>query len=86
MADDITPDLLSLPWRVGTKNGRTLYAHAGTGASREDVMIGVMDTPELAAEVCLGHNHMLWSRRQVDGQLKARQAGSARPSLRRSQT
>ena len=52
MADDITPDLLSLPWRVGTKNGRTLYANAGTGASREDVMIGVLDSPELAAEAC----------------------------------
>ena len=56
MAVDIIPDPLSLPWRVGTKNGRTLYAHAGTGASREDVMIGVMDTPELAQAAVDAHN------------------------------
>jgi len=54
-----TLDLLSLPWRVGTKNGRTLYAYAGEWAAREDVMIGVMDTPELAAEVCAAHNERL---------------------------
>ena len=82
-----TPDPLSLPWRTGRHVGRTIYAQGGPEASREDdELIGVMDTPELAAEACAGHNHMLWSRRQVDGQLKARQAGSARPSLRRSQT
>lgn len=30
-------------WRVGTKVGRTLY--------RDDVLVGLMDSPELAAEV-----------------------------------
>lgn len=43
-------------WRVGTKVGRTLY--------RDDVLVGLMDTPELAAEVVAalsgqpcGHTH-----------------------------
>ena len=81
---DIIPDPLSLPWRVGRHEGRTIYAQGGAEASREDdELIGVMDTPELAAEACAAHNHMLRTRQQVDGRLKARQAGPARPSLRR---
>lgn len=72
MADE-TPDLLSLPWRVGRHVGRTIYAQGGAEASREDdELIGVMDSPLLAAEACAAHNE----------RLRARQTGTSRPSLR----
>lgn len=32
-----------MTWRVGTKLGRTLY--------RDEVLVGMVDTPELAAEI-----------------------------------
>jgi len=54
-----TLDLLSLPWRTGRSVGRTIYAQGGDSASREDALVGVMDTPELAAEACAGHNARL---------------------------
>jgi hypothetical protein len=60
MATEPAPDVLSLPWRVGRHVGRTIYAQGGPEASREDdELIGVMDTPELAAEACAGHNERL---------------------------
>jgi hypothetical protein len=42
-----------LPWRVGRRVGRTIYAVTGTG---DDVLIGVMDTRELAAAAVAAHN------------------------------
>lgn len=39
-----------VPWRVGRKVGRTVY-------NSEDVLIGVMDTQELAAIVVACVNH-----------------------------
>jgi hypothetical protein len=38
-------------WRVGRHVGRTVYLQAGSEPSDEDVLIGVMDTTELAIEV-----------------------------------
>lgn len=38
-------------WRVGRKVGRTIYLQLGPQPSDDDPLIGVMDTPELAAEV-----------------------------------
>ncbi len=38
-------------WRVGRKVGRTIYAQVGPEPSDDDVLIGVMDTPELALMV-----------------------------------
>jgi hypothetical protein len=38
------------PWRVGRSVGRTIYHMVGDKASKQDVLIGVMDTPELAAK------------------------------------
>ncbi len=35
-------------WRVGRKVGRTVYV--------DDVLVGIMDTPELAAEVVAAMN------------------------------
>lgn len=58
MAEPV-PDLLSLPWRTGRHVGRTVYAQSGPEASGDDLLIGVMDTPELAAEACGAHNRRL---------------------------
>lgn len=40
-----------LPWRVGRSVGRTIYQQIGPEPSKEDVLIGIMDTPELAYRV-----------------------------------
>lgn len=52
---ETAPVLPSLPWRTSNHNGRTLYAQAPGG----DVPIGMLDTPELAAEACEAHNYRL---------------------------
>jgi hypothetical protein len=46
----------ALFWRTG---GRTLFAQHGLLASDADELIGLMDTPELAAEVVAAHNDAL---------------------------
>jgi hypothetical protein len=46
-------------WRTGRHVGRTIYAQSGPEPSDEDVLIGVMDTRELAAEACEGRNMAL---------------------------
>jgi 6-pyruvoyltetrahydropterin/6-carboxytetrahydropterin synthase len=50
------PGAVSLPWRTGRRVGRTIYAQAGPEPSDDDLLIGVMDTPELAAEAVDAHN------------------------------
>lgn len=51
-------DYRQLDWRTGRKLVRTLYAV--TSDNWEDhPLIGVMDTPELATEAMLCHNHWL---------------------------
>jgi hypothetical protein len=50
----------ALPWRTGRHNGRTIYAQLGPEPDREvDVAIGMLDTPELAAEAVGAHNDRL---------------------------
>lgn len=62
MSDDPT----SLPWRVGRSVGRTIYAcPPGSEPRNGELLIGVMDSPELAVEAVDAHNHMLL-RRMVD--------------------
>jgi hypothetical protein len=39
------------PWRVGRKVGRTLYIQKSEDPADGDELIGMMDTPELAAQV-----------------------------------
>lgn len=46
-------------WRVGRHVGRTIYAVVGDEASRKDVLIGVMDTRDLATRAVLAHNALL---------------------------
>lgn len=48
-----------LPWRVGGKVGRTIYAVTVPGDQLGDVLIGMMDTRELAALVVDEHNAAL---------------------------
>jgi hypothetical protein len=43
-------------WRTGRKAGRTIYAQLGADPDDEDILIGVMDTPNLAREVVTEHN------------------------------
>lgn len=38
-------------WRVGRSVGRTLYIQIGEEGSKSDILIGMMDTPELAQNV-----------------------------------
>lgn len=54
----------AFPWRTGRKVGRTIYAQQGTEPSDDDPLIGVMDTPEIAAEAVLCHNILLSQGRQ----------------------
>lgn len=49
-------DPLDLRWRVGQPVGRTIYAVVGAEPSDDDVLIGMMDTAELAGEACTAHN------------------------------
>jgi hypothetical protein len=43
--------LSGAPMRVGRRVGRTLYLTLGGEASEEDLLVGVMDSPELAEYV-----------------------------------
>lgn len=44
-------------WRVGRKLGRTIYEAVGSEPSDADVLIGMMDTVELAESVVRAFNH-----------------------------
>lgn len=45
-----------LPWRVGRKVKRTIYAQVGPEPDDHDKLIGMMDTAELAAAAVRAHN------------------------------
>ena len=55
----MTGDHTAMTWRTGRKVGRTIYAQAGSFASDDDVLIGMMDTPELASAAVAAHNASL---------------------------
>lgn len=44
------------PLRQGTKLGRTLYFATGEGDKRRDTFCGVVETPEIAAQICRAVN------------------------------
>jgi len=52
-------DLLKMQWRVGRKLGRTIYAQLYPEPSDDDVLIGMFDSPRLAAECVRSHNAVL---------------------------
>lgn len=43
-------------WRTGRSVGRTVYRMVGAEAAKADILIGVMDTPDLAAQVVAAVN------------------------------
>lgn len=47
---------LTVRWRPGRKVGRTLYAMVGDEPSDDDILIGLVDSSELAAHICRDHN------------------------------
>lgn len=46
---------LAAPWRVGAKLGRTVYAQTGCHPGEADTLLGMMETPHLAAYVVALH-------------------------------
>ena len=48
-----------LPWRVGRKVKRTIYAQVGPEPDDHDKLIGLMDTAELAWAAVVAHNALL---------------------------
>jgi hypothetical protein len=46
-------------WRVGRKVGRTVYVQLGEEPSDRDILIGLMDTPEIAELAVRGVNTLL---------------------------
>lgn len=61
-AEPIASEVLR-PWRVGRRVGRTIYMILGNEPSDHDVLIGVMDSPEIADEAVVAHNMRLGARR-----------------------
>lgn len=53
------PAYQDFPWRVGRSVGRTIYAATGPEATKTDVLIGIMDTRDLATEAVEAHNRNL---------------------------
>lgn len=51
-------ELVRLPWRVGRSVGRTIYAQVDEEPSKADVLVGFMDSRELAARVVEAHNFL----------------------------
>lgn len=74
--------LSALPWRVGRTVGRTIYAMVGAAPSEDDVLIGMMDTAELAGEACVAHNHR---RTRGRGPFRAPEKGGPSASLGNSE-
>lgn len=48
-----------VPWRVGRSLGRTIYRMVGTEPSKDDQILGMMDTREVAAHIVDLHNKTL---------------------------
>ena len=53
-------DVLTAMWRTGRKVGRTIYAMVGEQPSDDDILIGMMDSIEIADR--LVHDHNAWVR------------------------
>jgi hypothetical protein len=58
-------------WRVGRKVGRTVYIQTGEEPSNLDILIGMMDSPELAALAVKAVNEHL-DRRHAENQRASR--------------
>lgn len=65
----IRAEAIGRPWRCGSQVGRTVYVDAGWKSP--DFLLGVMDTPELAAHVVQAHNAL------SDGRIAGQEAENA---------
>lgn len=59
MTDPETSVLLELPWRTGMHLGRTIYAVLGPEPSKDDILIGMMDSQQVAQLIVDDHNAAL---------------------------
>lgn len=50
----------NLHWRTGRSVGRTIYAQLGALPGDEDILIGMLDSRDLASEAVYGHNLHLY--------------------------
>jgi hypothetical protein len=63
---ELTAQAHDYPWRTGRKVGRTIYAQFGPEPTDDDLLVGVMDTRELAQEAVESHNeHRLFTTRDA---------------------
>jgi len=53
------PDVLLLPWRIGRKLGRTLYAVIGDEPADNDILLGLLDDELVAKLIVDTHNEAL---------------------------
>jgi hypothetical protein len=64
-------DRMDVPWRVGRKLGRTLYAVDPGNEDRNcDYFLGILDDPVIAVHICETHNADLARRRGANDQVK----------------
>lgn len=69
----IDEEIVFTPWRAGRRVGRTIYVDQGEPDPNDgSLLIGVMDTPKLAAAVVEAHNVMLYLRRDASGEEEIR--------------
>jgi hypothetical protein len=52
----IPPDTINRRWRVGRSLGRTIYLQAGDHPTKRDILLGLMETRELAMYIVTLHN------------------------------
>ncbi len=64
----MSDDLIKSPWRCGRKVGRTIYAQIGSEPGEDDLLIGMMDSPELALAVVEAHNDAVSFSRNAESQ------------------
>lgn len=57
-----------IPWRVGRSIGRTIYLQTTDQPTKGDILIGIMDTPALAALVVAAVNQHQGTYPYTDGQ------------------
>lgn len=57
--DELTGRFRLLPWRVGRRVARNIYAVVGPGPSDADIPIGALDSPVLAEEAVNAHNERI---------------------------
>lgn len=62
-----TPGQPGTAWRQGRSQPRNLYARTGGDDWKADLMIGQMDTPELAAEAVRAHNAAIAAQQPTPG-------------------